>query len=334
MKNLFAALIFTIALLPSCKSQSQGFVMTVNGRIPAQEMGITLTHEHILVDFIGADSVSASRYNVNEVMEKVLPYLQEIKALGCQTFVECTPEYLGRDPQLLKRLSDETQLHILTNTGFYGVRNNKFIPSSFLGKSAEALLEIWIAEWENGIRGTGIKPGFIKIGVDSDSLSQFHTTLVEAAALTHLQSGLVIASHTGPSLPAFQQMEVLERYGVSPEAFIWVHAQSEKEVEKLSLAAEKGAWISLDYISEGNVDEIASLIRYLDEQGHLSRVLLSHDAGWFDPAKPGGGDFRGFTALFTKLIPTLENSGFTREKINRLLRENPARAFEVKVRRK
>lgn len=307
--------------------------MTVNGPIPSSKMGLTLTHEHVLVDFIGADSFSVSRYNRSEVISKVLPYLQEIKNLGCVTFIECTPEFLGRDPLLLKTLSDKSGLNILTNTGYYGVRNNQFIHSSLHKKSAEELSDIWVAEWQNGIGESGIKPGFIKIGVDSDSLSSFHQTLIKAAGLTHLSTGLVIASHTGPYIPAFQQIEILESMGVSPDAFIWVHAQSETDRSKLAEAASKGAWISLDNISTDNVDEIFSTIWYLDERGYLRRILLSHDAGWFDPAKPDGGDFRGFTALFSKLVPLMYEQGFSKEKINLLLKENPASAFEIRVRK-
>lgn len=311
-----------------------GKVMTVNGLIPASEMGITLTHEHILVDFIGAAHFDTSRYNKREVIEKALPFLTKIKEQGVKTFIECTPEFLGRDPIILKRLSEETGLQILTNTGFYGANNNKFIPAEMLSKSAEEFAQIWIHEFKNGIRNTAVKPGFIKISVDRDSLSHFHTQLIKAAALTHLETGLVIASHTGPYIPAFQQIEILEKNNVSPEAFIWVHAHDEKNLSTLSEAAEKGAWISLDYLNENNVEIIINIIQHLKKTGHLSKILLSHDAGWFDPAKPNGGEFRGFNVLIDKLVPTLQNNGFSNDEIKLLLIENPANAFQIKARRK
>ncbi len=46
--------------------------MTVNGPVRADEMGVSLTHEHILVDFIGADSINENRWNKKEVAEKAL----------------------------------------------------------------------------------------------------------------------------------------------------------------------------------------------------------------------------------------------------------------------
>ena len=53
-------LMFFPIFLVMCQSetdQGTGIIMTVNGPVPVAKMGISLTHEHILVDFIGADSI-------------------------------------------------------------------------------------------------------------------------------------------------------------------------------------------------------------------------------------------------------------------------------------
>ena len=71
--------------------------MTVKGLINASAIGNTLVHEHILVDFIGANNYNPTRWNDDEVIRKVLPYLTEVKKAGCDTLVDCTPNYLGRD---------------------------------------------------------------------------------------------------------------------------------------------------------------------------------------------------------------------------------------------
>ncbi len=57
-------------------------VVTVNGKIPATSMGTTLVHEHFMVDFIGADKINNTRWNRDEVVKKVLPYLLEAKKHG------------------------------------------------------------------------------------------------------------------------------------------------------------------------------------------------------------------------------------------------------------
>lgn len=307
--------------------------MTVNGPIKASEMGTTLTHEHILVDFIGADSISEQRWDRGKVIEKALPFLMQVNKLGCKTLIECTPEYIGRDPVLLKSLSDSSGLHILTNTGYYGAGNNKYVPQHAYIESADQLTSRWTKEWVDGIGETGVKPGFIKIGVASETLSELHAKLVIAAARTHLKTGLTIASHTGPAIPAFEQLEILRQEGVAPEAFIWVHAQSEKDLSNHIKAAKLGAWVSLDGINESNPDQYVKMIRNLKDSNLLNKVLLSHDAGWYDPAKENGGEFRGFTTLFEKLVPLLKKEGFSDGEIHQLMVTNPANAFTIRVRR-
>jgi predicted metal-dependent phosphotriesterase family hydrolase len=332
--NIIFSAFIAIILLSACTSEKEGIIMTVNGPIPSKEMGVSLIHEHILVDFIGADSITFMRWDRSKVAERSLPFLKQVKDLGCQTFIECTPAYLGRDPLLLKSLSESSGLNILTNTGYYGALNNKYIPKHAFIETADQLAARWILEWVEGIDGTGIKPGFIKIGVDNGNLSDLHKKLVVAAARTHLKTGLTIASHTGPAIPAFEQLEILKIEGVAPEAFIWVHAQSEKDLSNHVKAARMGAWIGLDGLDDNNVPDYIRLIKNLRENNLLNKVLLSHDAGWYHPGEENGGEYRGYTTLFEKLVPALRYENFSEKEIKQILVLNPAKAFEIGVRKK
>ncbi len=307
--------------------------MTVNGPMTSREMGVSLIHEHILVDFIGADLISEQRWDKGKVIERAMPFLKQIKDLGCQTLVECTPEYLGRDPLLLKFLSYSSGLNILTNTGYYGAVNNKYLPQHAFTESADQLAFRWTTEWVDGIEETLAKPGFIKIGVSNDTLSDIHKKLIIAAARTHLNTGMTIASHTDPAIPAFEQLEILKNEGVGPEAFIWVHAQSEKDLSNHIKAARMGAWIGLDGLNENNLEDYVRMIKNLKENNLLKKVLLSHDAGWYEPGKENGGNYRGYTTLFEKLIPLLRNENFSRREIHQLLVSNPSKAFTIGVHR-
>ena len=247
ISRIFLGLALTGLL--SCSQESEPFIMTVLGPIPASTLGTTLCHEHILVDFIGADSTGYHRWKKQEVIDKVIPYLKEIQEYHVSTLMECTPAYLGRDPLLLKTLSKKTGMHLVTNTGYYGAHDNLFIPAKFYELTAEELSGIWVDEFENGIEGSEVKPGFIKIAVNGDeSLSEEHVKIITAAALTHQKTGLVIASHTGPEAPAFEQISVLQSHGVDPSCFIWVHAQ-QGSLDGNIRAARMGTWISLDNVN-------------------------------------------------------------------------------------
>jgi len=312
---------------------AQQTMMAVTGPIGASELGTTLIHEHILVDFIGAAKYDPQRWNDDDVIRKVLPYLDEVKKAGCKTIVDCTPNLLGRDVQLLQRLSKQSGLSIITNTGYYGGSDEKFLPPQVFTESASDLADRWIAEWENGIDGTGIKPGFMKISVNPASLSVASRKLTEAAAKTHLRTGLTIASHTGPALAAFEEIEILKGQGVSPEAFIWVHAQSEKNFDEYVKAVRIGTWVSLDGVSDSNILQYVENLARLKKEKALHRILISHDAGWYEPGKPDGGNFRGYTTIFNKLIPRLKENGFTDKDIDQLLIVNPREAFAIRIRK-
>ena len=62
----------------------------------------------------------------------------------------------------------------------------------------------------------------MKIGVNGASLTDLEQKLIKAAALTHLETGLTICTHTGPAIAAFEQIDLLKKNGVAPNAFVWV----------------------------------------------------------------------------------------------------------------
>lgn len=307
--------------------------MTVLGPIEPFTMGTTLTHEHILVDFIGAKVTSPDRWNQDEVMDKALPHLDEAKAAGCKTFIDCTPNYLGRDVVLLKRISETVKFNIITNTGYYGGSDHKFLPDHAFTETADALANRWSSEFKFGIDKTGIKPGFIKISVNPETLSDISKKLITAAGMTHLRTGLTIASHTGPAVPAMEQIAILKKSKINPSAFIWVHAQAEKDRTNFVKAAKEGAWVSLDGLNDDNVSEYVDHILFMRKENLLTRVLVSHDAGWYEPGKPGGGEYRGYSTLFKKLIPELEAKQVSDQEIKLLIQTNPMNAFSIQVKR-
>jgi phosphotriesterase-related protein len=335
MRSVITWVAFSIVLIFSASTgsaQAPGIV-TVRGSISPDQIGRTLIHEHILVDFIGAKEYSMNRWNDDTVIAKVLPYLKEVREAGCNTIVDCTPNYLGRDVALLKRLSELSGLNIITNTGYYGGSDNKYLADHVFTETPQQLSDRWVREWNEGIDGTGIKPGFMKISVNPDRLSAVSKKLVQAAAITHLKTGLTIASHTGPAIAAFEEIEILKKEGVHPSAFIWVHAQNEKNKDLYVKAIEEGAWVSLDGLSDDNVDDYVLMLTSLKKKKLLHHVLISHDAGWYDPAN-SKAVFRGYTTLFRKLIPALLSKGFTQDDIDQLIVRNPQDAFSVRVKRK
>jgi phosphotriesterase-related protein len=321
-------------LLSSCGEEEIPYIMTINGEIDPISMGKTLTHEHVLVDFVGADSVSKERYDAEYAFERVLPFIKELNNYNVGTFIEATPAYLGRDVEFLKRLSDASGIKFITNTGYYAANNNKHLPAHFYEESIEQISDRWIDEFEDGIDDTDIKPGFIKISVNEGSLSEADRKLVRAAARTHLETGLTIASHTGKAAGVLEQIQILEEKNVHPSAMIWVHAQEEQDLKKFVGAAQSGIWVSFDGAGWEPVEKYVKLLKHMKKNNVLNKTLISHDAGWYDvDSYYGGTEFTPYTSIFTDLIPALEKNGFRASEIFMLLMENPADAFSIKVRK-
>jgi len=328
---IILVLLISIIGLSCQKAKPSSFIMTVNGPVDAKDMGITLSHEHIVADVIGADKVSKDRYDPDEVFNVVSPLLKRAKEFGCKTLVECTPPYMARDPELAKRVSSATGIHILMSTGYSAMLGNRYLPPYVFTESADQLADRIIKEWNEGMDNTGIKPGIIKITFDYGSLSDLHKTIVRAAARAHLQTGLTIVSHTMGAVSAFEQMEILREEGVDLSAYIWVHTQVEKDAETHIKAARSGAWVSFDVLSRDKVEDYVALISNMKSANLLDHVLLSHDSLYW-VGKPGGGDRLTYTRLFEELLPALKTSGITEDEIEQMLITNPQNTFAYRVR--
>jgi phosphotriesterase-related protein len=131
---------------------------------------------------------------------------------------------------------------------------------------------------------------------------------LEAAART-LQTSCN-CPHIQVPAPAFEQLDILHKEGVAPEAFIWVHAQAEKDPGNHVRAARMGAWISLDGVNDDNLTDYVIMIKNLKDNDLLNKVLLSHDAGWYHPGEENGGDYRGYNTISEKLVPLLLTENF------------------------
>jgi phosphotriesterase-related protein len=276
-----------------------------------------LVHEHVLVDFVGADRIRPGRYDREEVLRIARPKLEQVQRLGCVRLLECTPNYLGRDPELLARLSDAVGIEIWSNTGLYGAANHKFVPAFVRYETAEQLAKRWISECREAWR-----PRFIKTGVNRGPLHEIDRKLARAAAITSRQTGLTIASHTGDGAAALEQLEIIMGEGVAPEKFVWVHAQNERDHGIHEKVARAGAWVEFDGIGPKTATLHLECVRFLAAKGLLKRTLISQDAGWYHVGEPGGGQFRGYTYLYTDFLPMLDPP-----QVPILMVDNPRAAF-------
>jgi phosphotriesterase-related protein len=308
------------------------FLQTIKGAVPTDSLGLMLPHEHLFVDLRGPFAPNYGEAEPEAVARLVKPYLDAIQALGVTAFVDCAPVGVGRNIAVLKHLTDITPIHIVAPTGVY---KEGFIPTDWLDLSAEALAEFWIRDLTEGIEGTGIKAGFIKIAMNDDGPRPLEVRSLQAAALASKATGAIVGSHTIGGKAARAELDILEAAGHNLNRFIWIHAHSEPDMNVHLEAARRGAWVEFDAIGANDSldQQMVDYTLNLMEAGYGKQILLSHDAGWYEVGSPGGvpkpNGVRGYTALIDKFIPALRARGASEADIHLLTVTNPARAFGI-----
>ncbi len=309
---------------------SLGWIRTVKGPVAVEELDLILPHEHLFTDLRGPTASDYAQANPEDVVRALTPNLEAAYASGVTALVECSTSGVGRNVEVLQRLAAATPIHLIAPTGVY---REAFTPASMREMSVEALSEAWSRDLLEGIDGSSVRAGFIKIAMSDDGPTPIEIRNLKAAARTSQQTGAVIGSHTIGGAVVKRELDILEGEGLDLRRFIWIHAQSEPDFSVHLDAARRGAYIEYDAIGAPGQSQTEMLDNTLAlvGAGFAENILLSHDAGWYQPGRPGGvpenGAFRGYTALISDFIPALLAAGVTPEIVNLLTVKNPARAF-------
>jgi phosphotriesterase-related protein len=297
--------------------------------VPAREVGVILPHEHVFTDLRGPLTPGYGQADPADVVRVMKPQLAAARAAGVDLIIECTGIGVGRNVAVVAQLARETGVRIVVPTGVYG--RAEFAPQAYRDMSERDLVRWMTREIRRGIDGAdGIKAGFIKIATGAADLTPLEVKLLRAAGRAAHETGVAIASHTTSGTAAVTQVNILDQMGLAPR-FVWVHAQAESDLHYHRQLAARGVYIELDSIG-GNPKEDErwiGMIQELTAAGYQDRILLSHDAGWYNPGVVNGGTQRPYTYLTRTFIPKLRASGLSDVTIRALTSENPKRAFGV-----
>ena len=305
------------------------WVQTVKGAVAVEDLGLILPHEHLFTDLRGPLASDYARSEPESVAQVMEPYLAAAYAVGVTALVECSTVGVGRNVTVLGHLADVTPVHLIVPTGVY---REAFTPPSLRELSAQALAEMWVCDLTEGIEGTEVRAGFIKIAMSDEGPTPLEMRNLKAAALASRQTGAAVASHTASGVVARREMEILESAGLDPGNFIWAHANLEPDPAVHLEAARRGAYVEFDAVG-AEWQSQSALVDYtvaLIEAGYAENILLSHDAGWYDPSRPDGrpeGGIRGYTALVEEFIPALRAHNVPDDLIHLITVTNPAHAF-------
>jgi phosphotriesterase-related protein len=297
---------------------------TTLGPKRADELGMILPHEHIFVDLRTPDQPGYAEAEAADVVRLMAPEVEAARARGITAIVECSTGGVGRRADFDLAVSRATGMPIVVPTGNY---REPWIPE-WVKSASEAELEAFMQrEMTEGIDGTPVLAAWIKLSAGDDGITRLEERILRAAARAAQRTGAVIGSHTIKGRVVLQQLDIIEAEGYRADRFISIHTQAEPDFGLNLAVAERGAWIEYDNIGWTEDGPLADRIARVLEAGKAAQLLLSHDAGWYDPAKPGGGTPKPFTHLSDVMLPLLRERGVTDETIRQLMVANPFEAY-------
>ena len=311
------------------------YIQTVLGPVNVDDLGLILAHEHLFTDLRTPGAPGQGEGDPKDVVRVMGPYLDEAWEAGATALIECTPPGVGQNARVMEALARATRMTLVMPTGLY---RQQWIPQDKLMMGNAELTDWMVSELTEGIQGTGVRAGFIKMGVSDGEITRDESRNLRAAARAAIETGVLIASHTsGPRAGqhALAQLDILDSEGLECEQFSWVHAQhGDLRVHKQ--AAVRGAYLGFDNLNPQQEERYLKLVLDALTAGLEEHILLSHDAGWYRPGEPDGGasQVRGFTYLIEGFLPRLREEGVSEELIVLMTETNPKRAYRVRKARR
>lgn len=344
------------------KSQLTGKALTVLGPISADKLGITLTHEHCLIDMtsnfvepreaaakklanepVSFKNVGYIRYHRNNLDNRLLldegqaiAEIAPFKYAGGETIVDVTNVDLARDPVALKRISLETGLNIIMGSGYYDKKGQRLSVMEKL--TEEDIAEEITKDIFEGVSYTGIHSGIIgEIGC-SWPLEDCERKVLRAAGLAQKETGAPLSVHPGRCEDSpFEIINILREVGADLGHTLICHIdRTVFEAKNRYKIADSGVYLEYDeWGVEGYYPETVSItdilndtqriaqIKDLIKKDYGSQILISHDICYKDRYMAFGG--HGYNHILYNAVPAMRRRDMSEEQINDLLIANPAR---------
>ncbi|TAK77074.1 MAG: phosphotriesterase-related protein [Dehalococcoidia bacterium] len=304
-------------------------VETVLGPVDASKLGVTLSHEHVLVG-MGEDNrhypwlFDWDRTRANTVRE-----LAEAKAGGIDTVIDLTTPDLGRDVAFVRDVARASGMNVVVATGIW-----RDVPRSFWARDLDEIASIFVREIREGIEDTGIKAGSIKVANDMGGVTPEGERVLRGAARALKQTGCPISTHHwAAEQVGTRQVEIFHEEGAPMERICIGHSADTEDVDYLESLLRTGVYLSMDRYPGGPGrpawERRNATVKALVDRGWASRLMLGHD---YAPAPirmgaPVGAPTGPTRYLFvsTVAVPALRAAGVAERDIQTMLVDAPRR---------
>ena len=296
-----------------------GYVRTVTGDIPANQLGIVLMHEHLVCE-ISPEQIIREEDPVAD--------LEGFRRSGGTSIVELTNTGMGQDAAAIQRLSGRTGVTIVIGTGFY---RDPWYPSFVRSAGIEELTDYMVRQIEEGVEGTGVRAGIVgEIGTSQEEITPDEAKVMRAAARAARHSGAPLSTHTSFGTFALEQLDLIEAEGLALDRVSVGHLDLIPDPDYHTAVAERGAYVQYDTFGKEQYTADQRRIDCLLEmlaRGFEQQILLSNDISRATYLVSRGG--WGYSHLLDSVVPKLRECGVSDSTLDLLLCKNPARFLRL-----
>lgn len=343
-------------------SSENNVLTTVTGDVPAENMGMTLPHEHLFNDLSSVVDEPSYEFSSILVGKRVEPSLmwalrqdpycnqdnlrdkpvdavtEEVRAfaeLGGRTIVDATGSTsIGRDPERLAAVARRTGLNIVMSTGTY---LEKFEGERITATAIDIQTENILNDLNEGVGSTGIQAGMIgEVGI-SPSYTPAERGALRAAAVAQTESPRTALNIHMPGWKRYGADVlhlVLDEVEVNPAKVSLAHSDpSGHDYDYQKMLLDRGVWLEFDMIGldinfpkEGvspSVSDTADAVAHLIARGYGQQLIFSHDLFLKQMWTCNGGN--GFAFVPKVFLAQLRSRGVSEAQCRSLVIDNPRR---------
>ena len=305
-------------------------IRTVLGDIPADQLGVTYMHEHLIIDspivardfshiYLPAESEAIAEVNL-------------CKSAGVQTMVDCMPTGSGRSAVKLAAISKATGMNIIATAGLHTDRY--YLPTDELETmDAENLAQVFVKDIMIGMEGTEFRAGQLKVVTSGHVIKDRDRRLFEAVAIAHQITGAPIISHCEHGIGALEQVELFNELRIPLHKVTLSHTDKENDFGYHKEILASGINVEYDQSlrqSEQDEPPSALLMKAMIDEGFIDQIMLGTDGARRSLWSSLGGA-PGLAWLYTGWSQRLMKFGVTQAQLDKVFIHNPARTLALEV---
>jgi len=293
------------------------FVRTVLGDITPGDMGLTYSHEHIVID--ESFPTIANRDFILNDTGKISKELNEFYALGGRTVVDTMPANSGRNVLKLAEVSRMSHVHIIAPTG---IHLEKYYPPNHwrYHLSEDELTELFIKDVEDGIdehdygcpvvKRTQHKAGLVKLATGDEPITRHQEKIFHSVVNTHLSTGVPILTHTNMGRHAMDQVNLFYKLGANLQHVVLSHVDKRKDIAWHKDLMQTGVYVEYDSHFRWKKGEENFTYKLLERllPAYANRIVSGMDMARSTYWKSYGGR-PGLTFLLTTFKDDLDKMG-------------------------